>query len=262
MSASTVAGTAAQLDAGRVIRQGFAVVRRRWPTFLACALVVATIDYGSSALTAALQVAEKAGPSQGLPMLSNLALYLLVVVFLIQPLAVNVMSWTAWADAAGVPSDLASAAGVVGRRAVKLLLTNLGLLLILLVGFLLLFIPGLWLSVALAVALPASVVEDLGPQGALRRSFDLTRGQRWRIFAFGILTGLIAIGAAFVLGLATLVFGLNINDPANPVAAILSAVEQGLLGVLIAALTGSLYAELVRLNGGGVGAAATAEVFA
>ena len=266
MSASTLAGTAVQLDAGRVIRDGFAVVRRRWPTFLACALVIAALNAGASLLTAALQASAQAGArpelANTLAMLSGLFLYLAVYVLVLQPLALNVMSWTAWADATGAPADLASAAGVVGRRAVRLLLTNLVLIVILVVGFLCLVIPGFWLSVVLAVILPASVVENLGPQGALLRSAELTRGQRWRIFVFGILTGVMAIGASFVLGLAALIFGLNINDPANPVAVTLSAIEQGLLSALIAALTGSLYAELVRLKDGGAGPQATAEVFA
>ena len=55
------------------------------------------------------------------------------------------------------------------------------------VGFLLLLIPGIILGVGLALAIPAVVLEPgLSPSAALSRSWELTRGARWRIFGLGI----------------------------------------------------------------------------
>jgi len=45
----------------------------------------------------------------------------------------------------------------------------------LVVGFLLLTVPGLVLATRLIVALPAAAIENLGPTKAFRRSFELTR---------------------------------------------------------------------------------------
>jgi uncharacterized membrane protein len=54
-------------------------------------------------------------------------------------------------------------------------------------GFLLLFIPGVILVVGLALAIPAVVLEPrTSASGALSRSWELTRGARWRIFGLGI----------------------------------------------------------------------------
>jgi len=54
-------------------------------------------------------------------------------------------------------------------------------------GFLLLFIPGVILAVGLALAIPAVVLEPgTSASGALSRSWELTRGARWRIFGLGI----------------------------------------------------------------------------
>jgi hypothetical protein len=54
-------------------------------------------------------------------------------------------------------------------------------------GFLLLFIPGVILAVGLALAIPAVVLEPgISASGALSRSWELTRGARWRIFGLGI----------------------------------------------------------------------------
>jgi hypothetical protein len=54
-------------------------------------------------------------------------------------------------------------------------------------GFLLFFVPGVILAVGLALAIPAVVLEPgISASGALSRSWELTRGARWRIFGLGI----------------------------------------------------------------------------
>lgn len=63
------------------------------------------------------------------------------------------------------------------------LLSALGLLL----GLLLLVVPGIILYVIWSVAAPALVEERLGPIQALRRSHYLTRGSRWKIFALMVI---------------------------------------------------------------------------
>lgn len=73
-------------------------------------------------------------------------------------------------------------------------------------GFLLLFIPGVILAVGLAMAIPAVVLEPrASASGALSRSWDLTRGARWRIFGLGVTllvllyVPVVAIGGLFAL---------------------------------------------------------------
>lgn len=58
------------------------------------------------------------------------------------------------------------------------ILLGLGLM----VGFVLLIVPGIMLAMAWYVALPACIVERKGPAGSLSRSAELTKGNRWRIF--------------------------------------------------------------------------------
>jgi len=67
-----------------------------------------------------------------------------------------------------------------------------------LLGFALLVIPGIVLGLAWSVALPACVVEKLGPIGSLKRSWTLTKGHRWKLFAIYIsygVGGMLANGA-------------------------------------------------------------------
>ena len=56
-----------------------------------------------------------------------------------------------------------------------------------LAGVAILLIPGLVVLCVLAVAIPASLAENLGPIQSLRRSAFLTKGNRWRILAILIL---------------------------------------------------------------------------
>jgi hypothetical protein len=75
----------------------------------------------------------------------------------------------------------------------------------LMVGTLLLIVPGVILLCMWWVVVPACVVENLGPIQSLSRSADLTRGYRWKIFGlFLLLTVINAIGGKMV----DLVFGL------------------------------------------------------
>ena len=73
----------------------------------------------------------------------------------------------------------------------------LALSLVAALGFALLFIPGLFLTVSLQFALFAVAVEDTGPVDALRRSWELASGNRWRLLALVILFGVLGgIGGA------------------------------------------------------------------
>jgi hypothetical protein len=69
--------------------------------------------------------------------------------------------------------------------------------LLLLVGFLLLLVPGLVLSTWYFLVVPACILETLGPGASLRRSAALSQGTRWRIFAL-----VLVIAAAALVGTA------------------------------------------------------------
>jgi len=60
-------------------------------------------------------------------------------------------------------------------------------------GFLLLIVPALILMTRWYIAVPACVVERLGVRASMKRSADLTRGHRWKVFGAVIL---LTIGAA------------------------------------------------------------------
>jgi len=88
------------------------------------------------------------------------------------------------------------------RRFGPVVLVTLFTTIVIALGIILLVIPGLIASVILCVALPACVVERLGPIESMERSSALTRGYRWPIFgAFLVLSIVGLVAGALITGL-------------------------------------------------------------
>ena len=81
------------------------------------------------------------------------------------------------------------------RRGLRRFLPVIGVLIIFyiafIVGFILLVVPGFIVATMFAVAVPVCVVEQAGPIQSLRRSTQLTKGSRWRIFGIWFLLALL-----------------------------------------------------------------------
>lgn len=84
------------------------------------------------------------------------------------------------------------------RRLLPLLAVGVLCYVIVVVGFVLLVVPGIYLACALAVAVPAVVAERPGLLGAIRRSFALTKGKRFAIFVSFLVFWAVAMGVAIL----------------------------------------------------------------
>ena len=84
----------------------------------------------------------------------------------------------------------------IGRALVSAIGANIIVSIAMFIGFILLVIPGIFLMVSFAFVLFAIAVEDARAIESLRRSWDITRGNRWRLAALllliGVVTGLIS----------------------------------------------------------------------
>ncbi|HEX8070105.1 MAG TPA: hypothetical protein VF546_09155 [Pyrinomonadaceae bacterium] len=105
-----------------------------------------------------------------------------------------------------------------------------------LLGTLLFIVPGMILSVAFALVVPVALFEPGGVEHVLRRSAELTKGVRWRLFGTILLLSLfvsigggmvsaVFVGAGVALGAGALVLG-------NTLSAIVSEVLSQLMVVL------------------------------
>ena len=93
-------------------------------------------------------------------------------------------------------------------------------------------LPGIWLYIAWAFALPALLVEGLRGPDALRRSYALVRGRWWRTFSVIALGFLLAIVIS-TLARGVFLVGLLISD-ADALVLALSALA-GIVGLAISA---------------------------
>lgn len=76
-------------------------------------------------------------------------------------------------------------------------------------GFLLLIIPGIILSLGFAVVYPVAVFEKGSATDALRRSWQLTKGHRGNIFGASFIIGLLMAVISLAIGGAASIFALN-----------------------------------------------------
>ncbi|MEO7505435.1 MAG: hypothetical protein ABIT69_09655 [Sphingomicrobium sp.] len=108
----------------------------------------------------------------------------------------------------------------------------------------------MWLAVRLLLVSVVVMAEKLGPIGLLKRSFDLTRGQFWRLFAFvlllfaALLALVVAVGAVGA-ALVTAVFGPpDAMTVGALIVGLLSGLVQAGVGVVYAAMLARLYPQL------------------
>ena len=129
----------------------------------------------------------------------------------------------------GAAADVGNSVLVAVKNIVPL---TIGLVLVgvaMVIGIVLLVVPGLWLGAVLAAFVPAVVLEGAGLRG-LQRSVDLTRGYRWPI-----------VGVLAVLGLCTGV----INAVVNVVADVVTAVAGTFPGITVSFVVGSAFTAFV-----------------
>ncbi len=158
---------------------------------------------------------------------------------------------------AGKKVSLGAMIGAGVRRAVPLLLVGVLCYLVVGVGMVLLVVPGVYLACALAVAIPAVVVERPGILGALHRSLALTKGKRFSVFVvfvvlFAVATG-VALFSSFALPMLTASFSPMLGT-------IVGAVVNLVAGTLVWVAPGVVYHDL-RVAKEGIATAQLAAVF-
>ena len=87
------------------------------------------------------------------------------------------------------------------------------IMLVVTIGFLLLILPGIYLSVRWYLFPWVLVDKGVGPFEALRQSWEMTRGSFWNLFLLGFLLCVINI-----LGTMALLIGLLVTIPLSIVA--------------------------------------------
>ena len=120
-----------------------------------------------------------------------------------------------------------------------LFLVNLVTTLLIVLGFALLIVPGIIITLRYFLASPVAVLEAAGVPRALRRSAALTRGRRWEMFVYSLVLGLIVF---MPCGLALWALRSS-TSTAGLVARMLIRCVQDIAIVMMTALTVVFYFE-------------------
>jgi hypothetical protein len=119
------------------------------------------------------------------------------------------VAYAAINDMRGRPVDMGAASRVALRRFFPVLGVVAAVAVLAVFGFALMIVPAAIVVSAFFVAVPACVVEGLGPVQSMRRSAGLTKGYRWRIFALAFVALLTEMIVQMELDQAIRPFGNN-----------------------------------------------------
>jgi hypothetical protein len=246
--------TAGELDMGRVIQDLFGVLGRNFVTFL----ILAVILVGLPGLLSGYMQMTLLGQGHLFDWRATLVGFAPALGALILQ---GTIIYGTVTDLNGKRAALGDCLSIGLRSFLPLL--GIGILfgLAVFLGCILLIVPGLMIGMAWCVAIPSYVIEQPPLLASFGRSADLTRGNRWRIFALFIVyfVALIIVEALTgVFGTASrLAAGGGIPMLQAMVMTPILAVINGMIGATGAAV---LYVELRRIRDG-VGPAGLAAVF-
>jgi hypothetical protein len=159
---------------GQVISRSFSLLMRHFLTFF----IVTLIAFSPLVLLRQDSAAAATDPAQAFITL-GLGFVLLMVLSMFSS---AIILHGAFSDMRNRPVNLLESLKVAFRRLLPLILLALLESLLLVLGLILLIVPGLILYTMWLVAVAACVVERTGPWRSLRRSQELTKGHRWKIF--------------------------------------------------------------------------------
>ena len=216
------------LTVGEILDTSFALYRRHFGALATVALVCTGVPL-------VLRLFLEAGGG----VLTNLALFALYLVSLV------VLSLVATGATVFIVSESYLGRPISAREALsratpylgRILLSSLLVVFVVGLGFLLLVIPGIILGVGLALAIPAVVLEPrMSASAALSRSWELTRGSRWRIFGLGLtLLVLLYVPVVAITGLFALILPKASGSGFGPgsLSSIVALSVSGLVQMLI-----------------------------
>jgi len=208
---------------GRVLSRAISVLLRHFLTFF----IVTFVAFLPLILLQQATANAERDPAQALAMV-GVSLGLVVLMMMLSMLSSAVILHGAFQDMRNRRVNLAESLKVGLRRFLPLI--GLGLLVGLLVvlGLVLLIIPGLILYTIWFVSVAACVVERTGAWTSMRRSRELTKGHRWK-----------------VLGVVLLLLLLSLLNPLFQLVLSAGGETLALIGTSIWTAIGSAFASVV-----------------
>jgi hypothetical protein len=219
-----------KLNVGAVFSQALATLQSKLLFFVFTGLMVG--------------VASLVGDDGGGPLVLIGILLTLVVGAVAQILTVRATTGPLGVDAG---AEFVPAVQAALPKFVPVFLTSLLVQVLVSLGMFFLIVPGVFLAVMLLVSTIACILEDRSPVEALKRSRELTRGNRWRVLGLVLILALLFIGVGLLVASPTAAAGI-VPGIGALVGRVLASAAEGLLGVFVAIILTHAFLELRRLN--------------
>lgn len=230
----------------RVFGGAFAAIRRNWLASGLLALPLVLAPKAALAITT-----RPTSGIEGLFVPNSGSGLLSAVAMLLDLLFSAAVIRATFVDATTGEADIPDALAYSLRSLLPLIGIALLSWLAMIVGLILLIVPGAIFFCMFAVAVPAFLAERSGVMASLDRSAALTKGHRWKVFGIFLLfwvAGALASGLAD----AAVRFGLpGVIGDGDQEARLLGAVLETIGSIFTATLSASLYLELRTLKEGG-----------
>jgi uncharacterized protein UPF0259 len=242
------------IDIGRVIGQGFEALRGNFLPFAALALLLSGAPTFFVQYWAINEMLGVNDPDFFLttgywgPVLAGWLLSLVGGMVLQGMLVRSTILYLG-----GRQADLMQSIALALRLVVPILLVSLIVGLVTTLGLLLFVVPGVIAYCAFSVAIPALIEEQRGIFDSLRRSRDLTRGSRGRIFLLAILFWIFSIILGAVATLVTegsAAFSLEATLPDPILSGAGAGIAAALSSLIVTVCLAALYVELRAVKEG------------
>jgi uncharacterized membrane protein len=204
---SSALGAEGGVRIGYIFSRAFAVLSRHFVSFalLAAIPVVPATLFGRLASSPSLAESMRVGATH---ISAGTVLSLFVgffLWFLLAMIAQAMILYGSFQDMRGKPVDVVESAKRGLARALPIVGVSICVGFMAVLGAALLVVPAFIFFSMYYVALPACVVEKLGPFESMSRSAALTKGHRWKVFGLYMVIGVVGFIANIVI---TRVFGL------------------------------------------------------
>jgi MFS family permease len=195
----------ADFRVGRVLSRTFSVLSRNLLPFCLVTVIAALPNL----LIFAPSGTRAFAPATLTPGASAVRLLLgFGLVMMLNALSQAIVLYGAFEDMRGRPVHLLESLRIGLRRFFPVLGVAIGVAVLTALAGILLVIPAFIVATMLLVAMPACVVEQLGPANSMSRSRQLTKGHRWKIFGLWLLAMFVSgILQSVLIGLASIIGG-------------------------------------------------------
>ncbi len=236
-----------EMTVGDILDRGIKLLFARLPLFYLINLIVLAPVIALEVAQPFLMGSEVAigkGGFDATPIFAGMGFTLLAILLtlILAPIGSAAILHVIMQTYVGKPTGLGESFGFALSRFVSLVLANLLVGLILMAGFFMCIIPGIFFMVTFAFVAQVVVLEKLGPSDGLSRSWSLTQGYRWRVLGVLLLVWVATLGVQIVvsLGINQFLPGQEIIQGKDGIRIIYNPVNQ-VVAVAVAQLVSILF---------------------